>query len=61
MGNGLLVQAKKTGCYLQGEMLEKAGDSKAVDVVDMVLGLWAHNARKDMCWAHMMKKKQTRV
>ncbi|KAF8323572.1 hypothetical protein F5887DRAFT_1290598 [Amanita rubescens] len=42
------------------ETLEKAGDSEAIDVLDVVAGLWVHNARKDMRRARMMEEEQTR-
>ncbi|KAK2464730.1 hypothetical protein APHAL10511_003306 [Amanita phalloides] len=40
--------------------LEKAGDSEAVDVLDVVVGLWGHNARKDMRRARMAEEERTR-
>ena len=39
--------------------VEKVGDTQAVDVLDMVMGLWMHNARKDMHQACMIQKEQT--
>lgn len=51
------VHQKKT---VPGETPEKAGDSEAVDILDVVVGLWAHNARKDMRRARMMGEEQTR-
>ena len=38
----------------------KAGDSQAVDNFDVVVGLWVHNARKDMRRARIMKEGQMR-
>ena len=37
-----------------------SGDTEAIDRFDMIAGLWAYNARKDMRRARMMKKEQTR-
>ena len=37
------------------ETPEKAKDSEVVDVLDVVAGLWVHNARKDMRRARMME------
>jgi hypothetical protein len=54
------VRAKKADRHSQTETLEKARDSGAVDILDVVVGLWAHNARKDMRRARMMKEEQTR-
>ena len=54
------VRAKKAYRRSRTETLEKAGDSEAVDILDVVMGLWAYNARKDMHRARMMKKEQTR-
>jgi hypothetical protein len=51
------VQAKKADRHSQTETLEKAG---AVDILDVVMGLWAYNARKDMCRGRMMKKEQAK-
>jgi len=34
----------------------KAGDSQTFDVLDVVVGLWMHNARKDVRQACMMKE-----
>ncbi|KAF8345752.1 hypothetical protein F5887DRAFT_1061647 [Amanita rubescens] len=54
------VRAKQADRHSQTETLEKAGDSKAVDILDVVVGLWKHNARKDMHRARMMEEEQTR-
>lgn len=54
------TRAKKADRHSQTETREKVGDSEAVDMFDVVAGLWAHNARKDMRRARMMKKEQTR-
>ncbi|KAF8323659.1 hypothetical protein F5887DRAFT_1165934 [Amanita rubescens] len=40
------AQAKKADRHSQTETLEKARDSGVVDILDVVAGLWAHNARK---------------
>ena len=54
------VRTKKADRHAQTETLENVGDSEAVDMFDVVAGLWAHNARKDMHRARKMKKEQTR-
>ena len=50
------VQAMKGDCHSWTEMPEKAGDIEAADMLDVVVGLWMHNARKDMCQARMIKE-----
>jgi len=35
----------------------KAGESQTFDVLDMVVGLWMHNARKDVRRTRMMKER----
>jgi hypothetical protein len=52
-------QNKKADHHSWTETLEKAGDSQAVDIFDVIVGLWAHNARQDMCRA-CVRKEQTR-
>ena len=52
--------SKKADRHSQTETLEKAGDSEVVDILDVVVGLWAHNATKDMRRARMMEEEQTR-
>ncbi|KAF8346781.1 hypothetical protein F5887DRAFT_1271369 [Amanita rubescens] len=65
-GNGVrvhrnkTVRAKKADRRSWTETLEKAGDRKAVDIFDVVAGLWKHNAKKDMHQARMMEEEQTR-
>jgi hypothetical protein len=54
------VRAKKADGHSQTETLEKVGDGEEVDMFDVVAGLWAYSARKDMRRARMMKKEQTR-
>ena len=54
------IRAKKADHHSRTETLEKAGDSEAVDIFDVVAGLWAHNSSKDMRRARMMKEEETR-
>ncbi|EDR10389.1 uncharacterized protein LACBIDRAFT_317243 [Laccaria bicolor S238N-H82] len=53
------VRTRKADRRSQTEMSEKVGDSEAFDMFDVVAGLWAYNARKDMHRARIMKE-QTR-
>ncbi|EDR14543.1 uncharacterized protein LACBIDRAFT_321675 [Laccaria bicolor S238N-H82] len=59
-GQSKTVRAKKAGCHSQTKTLAKAGENEEVDYWDVVLRLWAHNARKDLHRARMMQKEQTR-
>ena len=57
------VRRNKTVRAMKGDRQsspENVGDSEAVDIFDVVMGLWAHNAGKDTRRARMMKEEQTR-
>ncbi len=54
------VRTKKADRHSWTETLEKTGDSQAVDILDVVVGLWVRNARKDMRRARTMEEEQTR-
>ena len=50
------VRLKGAIRHSRTETLEKVGDGQAVGVLDVVAGLWMHNARKDMHRGRMMKE-----
>ncbi|KAF8716083.1 hypothetical protein AX14_012436 [Amanita brunnescens Koide BX004] len=54
------VRAMKGARHSWTATAENAGDSEAVDILDVVMGLWAHNARKDMRRTRMIEEEQTR-